>query len=623
MIPHSFLHVLLNQVDLVSLVSRFVQLKKVGINLIGLCPFHNEKSPSFTVSPTKQFYYCFGCGSNGTAISFLIEYKGLTFHEAIQELAQSVGLTVQYESSSPHFEAGERNRQISVSTSALTTLSSVMQVACSYYRKQLRISPDAIRYLKNRGLSGEVAARFWLGYAPKSWQNLKSAFQDYCETTLVESGLIIVNDTIDPQSMIYRYDRFRDRIIFPIRNISGHIIGFGGRVLDDQKPKYLNSPETSLFNKSKELYGIFEGRFSIRDRKSVIVVEGYMDVLALVQFGFSNVVATLGTTCTSLHIKKLLQQTDTIIFSFDGDTAGRRAMRRALDACLPYASDNRTIKFIFLPSEYDPESYLHKFGDDAFSKQIEHAIPLSQFILNEIITDKALNQPEGRARALFDAKPILKALPGNVLRTQIIHMIAERLNISFDEIAILSNINTKLISPTSYIRSYNAHRSVTNLEKHALRNLVMYPRIVMYLDSDEKVALCTQSSSSRLFCEIIDYALSLGIRAEFRLLSDMLRTSVNREAYDEIFKEIFFHDENIRDLLLRNTDDSSFIEKRYNNPEHIAAEEVKVAALKIRYAAYSSRLNELTRQATHTPDELNELMRLNRKRTDMKGQLSL
>ncbi|MDU0810525.1 MAG: DNA primase [Burkholderia sp.] len=618
MIPHSFLQVLLSHVDIVDIISRHIELKKSGTNLIGLCPFHNEKSPSFTVSPDKQCYHCFGCGAHGTAIRFLIEYMRLTFKEAVQELAHSVGLTIPYKSSSLLLEDGKYYRQIL----ALTKLSDVMQVACNYYRKQLRISPDAVLYIKSRRLSGEVAARFWLGYAPNSWQNLKSAFQDYYKDTLVKSGLVIVSKKIDKKIETDRYDRFRERIIFPIRNMKGQVIGFGGRVLNTQKPKYLNSPETSLFSKGKELYGIFEGRFSIREHKSVIVVEGYMDVLALVQLGFPNVVATLGSTCTSFHVKKLLQYTDTIIFSFDGDAAGRRATRRALDVCLPHAADNRTIKFIFLPSEYDPDSYLCKFGADAFSEQIEHAISLSQFILNEAITGKALDQPEGRAKALFDIKPMLKALPENALRTQIMHMIAERLNISFYEIAVLTDIDTRFISPAHYARVRSDKRSVTNLEKRALRNLVMYPKIAMHLNNEERMTLCSQPNSGELFCEVIDYACTLGSRAEFKLLSDMLQTSAKRETYEEIFREIFLYDENIRDLLLQNLDDDSLIEQQHDQ-ERIATEEVKVSVLKMRYDMYNSRLDQLTRKTTHTPDELNELIKLNQKRTDMKRQFIL
>lgn len=331
MIPHSFLQDLLNRVDIVDVVGRYVQLKKGGANFMGLCPFHNEKSPSFTVSPTKQFYHCFGCGAHGTAIGFLMEHAGLTFPEAVQELAQSVGLTVPHEPSPMRGGGGSSDGHAppAASKSVTTALSDVMQTACDYYRKQLRGAPNAIQYLKRRGLTGEIALRFGLGYAPDGWQNLEAAFDDYRHDSLVDAGLVIVSEKTDANGVARRYDRFRERIMFPIRNVKGQVIGFGGRVLDGGEPKYLNSPETPLFNKGSELYGLFEARLAIREHKYALVVEGYMDVVALAQLGFPNAVATLGTACTPIHVQKLLRQTDTVVFSFDGDAAGRRAARRA------------------------------------------------------------------------------------------------------------------------------------------------------------------------------------------------------------------------------------------------------------------------------------------------------
>lgn len=347
MIPPSFLQDLLNRVDIVDVVGRYVQLKKGGANFMGLCPFHNEKSPSFTVSPTKQFYHCFGCGAHGTAIGFLMEHVGSSFPEAVNELAQSVGLTVPNEPSPGYGGGGSGGYAPAASKAVTTALSEVMQTACDFYRKQLRSAPVAIQYLKKRGLTGEIAARFGLGYAPDGWQNLEAAFPNYRDDSLVESGLVIVSEKSDAQGQNRRYDRFRERIMFPIRNVKGQVIGFGGRVLDGGEPKYLNSPETPLFNKGSELYGLFEARLAIREQHYVLVVEGYMDVVALAQLGFQNAVATLGTACTPIHVQKLMRQTDTVIFSFDGDSAGRRAARRALDACLPHAADNRTIRFLF------------------------------------------------------------------------------------------------------------------------------------------------------------------------------------------------------------------------------------------------------------------------------------
>ncbi|HZX26727.1 MAG TPA: DNA primase, partial [Telluria sp.] len=371
MIPQSFITDLLNRVDIVDVVGRYVQLKKGGVNLSGLCPFHNEKSPSFTVSPTKQFYHCFGCGAHGTAIGFLIEYSGMGFVDAVKDLAQGVGMVVpDADDKIPPLQRAAQQAQSMAMTEAL-------QRACDYYRQQLRTAKDAIAYLKGRGLSGEVAARFGMGYAPGGWDNLRAAFPDYDAQVLVETGLII--DKVDEEGNKHkRYDRFRDRVMFPIRNTKGQVIGFGGRVMDGGEPKYLNSPETPLFQKGNELYGLFEARQAIREAGYVLVCEGYMDVVALAQLGFPQAVATLGTACTQTHVQKLLRQTDMVIFSFDGDKAGRRAARRALDACLAHVTDNKTIKFLFLPEEHDPDSYIRERGADAFAREIDEAMPLSQ-----------------------------------------------------------------------------------------------------------------------------------------------------------------------------------------------------------------------------------------------------
>ncbi len=628
MIPHSFLQDLLNRVDIVDVVGRYVQLKKGGANFMGLCPFHNEKSPSFTVSPTKQFYHCFGCGAHGTAIGFLMEHAGLTFPEAVNELAQSVGLTVPQEPSPLRGGGGGRSGggaegYAPAASSAVTTaLSDVLQTACDYYRKQLRGAPNAIQYLKKRGLTGEIAARFGLGYAPDGWQNLEAAFPDYRNDALVESGLVIVSEKTDAQGVARRYDRFRERIMFPIRNVKGRVIGFGGRVLDGGEPKYLNSPETPLFNKGSELYGLFEARLAIRDARYVLVVEGYMDVVALAQLGFPNAVATLGTACTPIHVQKLLRQTDTVIFSFDGDAAGRRAARRAMDACLPHAADNRTIRFLFLPAEHDPDSYVREFGAEAFSEQVEHAMPLSQFMLNEVLIGKALDTPEGRAKALFDAKPLLQALPANALRAQIMHMFADRLDIPFDEVAALCDVDARIAAPARKAPAHSERRRVTGGEERALRNLVMHPRIVVGLDQEAEEALLTSARHAELFEEVIVHARALGDAAEFRLLSDLLRESVNAPTFEEIFREILVYDENVRDLLLQNPEDEAVLEQ-HRERERIAGEEFQAAILKMRYDACCERLERLSRQSKFTPEEIAEFADLNQMRADMKRRLGL
>ncbi len=627
MIPHSFLQDLLNRVDIVDVVGKYVQLKKGGANFVGLCPFHNEKSPSFTVSPTKQFYHCFGCGAHGTAIGFLMDHTGLAFPEAVSELAQSVGLAVPQEPAPGRTggAGGGEGRPAgagAANAKTVAALSDVMQVACDYYRKALRGSPEAIRYLKKRGLTGEIAARFGLGFAPDGWQNLEAAFPDYRSDALVEAGLVIVSDKLDSEGQPRRYDRFRERIMFPIRNVKGQVIGFGGRVLESGEPKYLNSPETPLFSKGSELYGLFEARLAIREARSVLVVEGYMDVVALAQLGFPNAVATLGTACTPVHVQKLLRQTDTVIFSFDGDAAGRRAARRALDACLPHAADNRTIKFLFLPPEHDPDSFIREFGKEAFAEQIEHAMPLSQFMLSEVVAGKELDTPEGRARALFDAKPLLQALPPNALRAQIMHMFADRLDVPFEEVAALSEVDTRIVAAARSAPARKDRRRVTGIEERALRNLVMYPRIVAVLDEEAEESLFAQPHGE-LFAEVATHARELGTAAEFRLLSDLLRTGANAPTFEEIFREILVYDENVRDLLLHSAENDDAAVEQHRERERIAGEELQAAILKMRYDACCQKLERLSRQSRHTSDEIAEIAELNRQRAEMKRRLGL
>ena len=418
MIPQSFIADLLNRIDIVEVVGRHVTLKKAGANFQGLCPFHNEKSPSFSVSPTKQFYHCFGCGAHGSAISFLMEHSGLTYVDSIEELARSAGLTVPRE---------ERRPQDLAKQQQAIALSEVMSPAADWYKQQLKQNTRAIDYLKGRGLSGEIAKRFNLGYAPESWQGLEAVFgsysQDSIANVLVEVGLIIQSDA-------KRYDRFRDRIMFPIRNPKGQVIAFGGRILDAGEPKYLNSPETPLFSKGNTLYGLFEARQAIRDKGYVIVCEGYMDVVALAQLGFANGVATLGTACTANHVRALMRQTDRIIFSFDGDAAGQRAAKRALEACLPMMADDKEIKFLFLPTEHDPDSFVRERGAPAFEEAIRQAMPLSSFLIQVANEGHDWNTPEGRAQTQHAAKPLLLSMPAIALRAQLIRELAQRVGIT-------------------------------------------------------------------------------------------------------------------------------------------------------------------------------------------------
>ena len=427
-IPQSFIQELLARVDVVEVVGRYVALKKGGANFMGLCPFHAEKSPSFSVSPSKQLFHCFGCGKSGDAIKFLMEHSGMTFMEAVQDLAQQFGMQIPDDGTSPQDKARAAEQR-----QKHATLSDVLEKAGEAYRKQLRIAPRAVDYLKGRGLSGAIAKQFGLGYAPEGWRSLASIFPDYNDPLLAESGLVITN-TDDSSGEEKRYDRFRDRIMFPIRNVKGECIGFGGRVLGDEKPKYLNSPETPVFSKGRELYGLFEARGALREEGYALVTEGYMDVVALAQHGLPNAVATLGTACTNDHVQKLFRFTDTVVFSFDGDAAGRRAAHKALDSALPHATDTRSIKFLFLPTEHDPDSFIRAFGKDAFTRFVADAVPLSRFLIESASEGCDLGTAEGRAHMASNARPRWSTMPDGALKRQLLGDIAELVQLNTREL---------------------------------------------------------------------------------------------------------------------------------------------------------------------------------------------
>jgi len=429
-IPPAFIHELLARADIVEVVGRHVDLRKAGINHKGLCPFHGEKTPSFTVSATRQTYHCFGCGVHGNAIGFLMEHSGIGFIDAVRDLAQHIGMTVPEDDPSPE----ERARAVQV-RERHGSLTETLARAADHYRVQLKNSPRAIEYLKGRELTGEIAARFGLGYAPQGWRSLASVFPHYDDPLLEESGLVIAPGETDADRK--RYDRFRDRIMFPIRSVQGDVIGFGGRIIDEGEPKYLNSPETPVFSKGRELYGLFEARQAVRQRAFVLVVEGYMDVVALAQAGFANAVATLGTACTTDHVQKLFRFSESVVFSFDGDAAGRRAAVRAMEASLPHATDTRTVRFLFLPVEHDPDTYVRELGAEAFERCIERAVPLSRQLIEAAREGCDLEQAEGRARFLALAKPMWAALPEGALRRQLLGELAKLGNLEVGELASL------------------------------------------------------------------------------------------------------------------------------------------------------------------------------------------
>ena len=419
MIPPDFIQQLLARVDIVEVIDRHVKLKKAGQNYSACCPFHNEKTPSFSVSPTKQFYHCFGCGVSGTAVSFLMEYNGMGFRDAVKELAEGVGMALPLEA----------NREESIERAQVAaTLTEVMSAAMNFYRRELKKTPKAIDYFKSRGLTGEIAAKFGLGYAPDDWQGLKAAVEDYTASSLAECGLVIDNDQGK------RYDRFRDRVMFPILDQRGNVIGFGGRVIGQGEPKYLNSPETPLFEKGRELYGLFHARRAIRDTQTAIVVEGYMDVVALAQSGVENVVATLGTATTPFHVQKLLRMADNLVFCFDGDKAGQRAAWRALEQSLPVVVDGKDVRFLFLPPEDDPDTFVRRLGKEAFLGELKNAKHLSAFLFDELSGQVDLANEEGRTRLLMLAKPLLAQINAPALSLMLQRKLADIVGLGVIEI---------------------------------------------------------------------------------------------------------------------------------------------------------------------------------------------
>jgi DNA primase len=465
-IPKNFIQDLLNRLDIVDVVERYVPLKKAGANYVACCPFHNEKSPSFTVSQTKQFYHCFGCGAHGTAIGFVMEHAGLGYVDAIEELARSVGLEVPNERPA----AGEAYQKVA------PDLYEVMQTATRYYREQLKLSQRAIDYLRQRGLSGEIAAKFGIGYAPDGWQNLAAAFPDYQDATLNETGVVITGDEGK------RYDRFRDRIMFPIINVRGQVIGFGGRVLDKGEPKYLNSPETPLFEKGRELYGLYQAQKAIRAGQQVLVVEGYMDVVALAQHGVEYAVATLGTATTPYHIQKLLRLTEHIVFCFDGDKAGQKAAWRALENALPYLQDGKRISFLFLPVEHDPDSFIREFGNTAFEQRVQEAVPLSSYLLREVSAGLDLRTQEGRNQLLQRAKPLLTAIAAPATALLLRKEVAALSGVSQAELEALYEI--KPVARAPRIAFQKAGRTPPSAHRLLLQCLIAQPDLGQKMPSD-------------------------------------------------------------------------------------------------------------------------------------------
>ncbi|NMZ02865.1 MULTISPECIES: DNA primase [Pseudomonas] len=408
LIPQSFIDDLLNRTDIVDVVSSRVQMKKAGKNYTACCPFHKEKTPSFSVSPDKQFYYCFGCGAGGNALGFIMDHDNLDFPQAVEELAKAAGMEI------PREESGRPHKPRQPTDSPLYPL---LTAAAEFYRQALKSHPQrkaAVDYLKGRGLTGEIARDFGLGFAPPGWDNL---YKHLSSDTLQQKAMIDAGLLVENAETGKRYDRFRDRVMFPIRDSRGRIIAFGGRVLGDDKPKYLNSPETPVFHKGQELYGLFEARKNNRNLDEIIVVEGYMDVIALAQQGLRNAVATLGTATSEEHMKRLFRVVPSVLFCFDGDQAGRNAAWRALEATLSSLQDGRRARFLFLPEGEDPDTLVRSEGTDAFRARIhQHAQPLADYFFQQLTEEADPRSLEGKAHMATLAAPLIDKVPGANLK---------------------------------------------------------------------------------------------------------------------------------------------------------------------------------------------------------------
>ncbi|MBD1575198.1 MULTISPECIES: DNA primase [Vibrio] len=441
-IPRNFIDDVISRTDIIDVIDPRVKLKKQGKNYTACCPFHNEKSPSFNVSQDKQFYHCFGCGVSGNAIGFLMEYERLEFVEAIEELASKLSLEVPRESATgQEIQSNTPKVNAEQKRNLYDLLGSISQ----YYRSQLKLGANkaAIDYLKNRGLSGEIVQKFGIGYVPDEWDSVRKNFgqQNHIQDMLVEGGMLVENEKGN------RYDRFRGRVMFPIHDRRGRVIGFGGRVLGDEKPKYLNSPETPVFHKGKELYGLYDVLQSHKDPEQILVVEGYMDVVALAQYGVDYAVAALGTSTTGDHMQLLYRQTGTVVCCYDGDRAGREAAWRAMENALPYLNDGRQLKFMFLPDGEDPDTYIRQHGKEAFEQQVFHATSLSEFLFGTLMKEVDTSSNEGKTKLTALAVPLIEKVPGGTLRLYLRDLLGKKLGL-LDERQL-----QQLISKTSQQQS--------------------------------------------------------------------------------------------------------------------------------------------------------------------------
>lgn len=612
MIPESFIQELLSRIDIVEVINKVSPLKRTGKNFMCCCPFHKEKTPSFSVSQQKQFFKCFGCGASGNVIGFLMRYEGLSYPEAIRKLAESIGMTV---------PETPRDRETRTRVRSLTDM---MKAASDYYSASLKTNTRTIEYLKQRGITGETAARFALGYSPDAWQPLKDVFGDqYASKDLEEEGgcgLVIHNGD-------KRYDRFRGRLMFPIRNPRGQVIAFGARTLNgDEHPKYLNSPETALYHKSREIYGLYEASASIREKHRAIVCEGYMDVIQLSQAGFTEACAALGTAVTAEHVQKLLRAVDTVYFSFDGDSAGQHALRRALEAALPVVEDDQEIRFVVLPPEHDPDSLIKEKGAQAFEDELQKSLTLTQYFVRTVSQGKDLGTAEGRSQFVADSKPLIVSMrSAPILRKQLVGELAMHARMSPDEIERLCGIAS--------VRKLPAANPATGMHFDARRNRSyggFTPRKPFFGTGGEPVSLApTSDIRERLLQNLLNYP-ALAVEFSSRIEEEFVGSEAEaaREIL-EVWRTVTADEEPLlqSQLILERLQSSRYYahycdlvarEMVLQTPENAARVEVELTFDRLELQRIESNLMQATLEAK--PD-IQRIMGLDTKRKVLKARI--
>lgn len=612
MIPESFIQELLSRIDIVEVINKVSPLKRTGKNFMCCCPFHKEKTPSFSVSQQKQFFKCFGCGASGNVIGFLMRYEGLSYPEAIRKLAESIGMTV---------PETPRDRETRTRVRSLTDM---MKAASDYYSASLKTNTRTIEYLKQRGITGETAARFALGYSPDAWQPLKDVFGDqYASKDLEEEdgcGLVIHNGD-------KRYDRFRGRLMFPIRNPRGQVIAFGARTLNgDDHPKYLNSPETALYHKSREIYGLYEASASIREKHRAIVCEGYMDVIQLSQAGFTEACAALGTAVTAEHVQKLLRAVDTVYFSFDGDSAGQHALRRALEAALPVVEDDQEIRFVVLPPEHDPDSLIKEKGAQAFEDELQKSLTLTQYFVRTVSQGKDLGTAEGRSQFVAESKPLIVSMrSAPILRKQLVGELAMHARMSPDEIERLCGIAS--------VRKLPAANPATGMHFDARRNRSyggFTPRKPFFGTGGEPVSLApTSDIRERLLQNLLNYP-ALAVEFSSRIEEEFVGSEAEaaREIL-EVWRTVTADEEPLlqSQLILERLQSSRYYahycdlvarEMVLQTPENAARVEVELTFHRLELQRIESNLMQATLEAK--PD-IQRIMGLDTKRKVLKARI--